>query len=1045
MPTAPSAARTRAAPRLTLLSSTLSLALLSAGALAQTTTPTPSAAASDRHAIDLEAQPLPQALLKLSAQTGLQVLYGGRIGDGVIAPAVKGDYSAEQALQRLLQGSGLIARRTGVHAITLEQATAPAGAIVTDTLKVAGDNRSAGGEARDQRGRDAVYDLDLSSAYIGRTEVERYKGTTPSDLVKGVAGVFSGDARNSGALDLNIRGIQGPGRVPVSIDGTEQALTVWRGYNGASNRNYIDPFLIGGVQILKGPSLTRNVNTGIGGAMVINTLDVDDILDAGQRFGGELRVEGSSNATRPRLPTLHTGQDYRTVPDFPQATPNIPYTDPTLMIKPRGGGGGYNVFSGKDVAYRLALGWRPTQDLDLLAAYAYRERGNYFSGKHGAGYYSQPRSSSADDYILSMANYWLPGNEVPNTSSQMESWLFKATWRPTDSQALQLGYRDSLSHYGEVMPSRIIESKDRAAIQWPLSRVDAQAWNLEYTWRPADSRWIDLYANLWRTSTESDTYTAGGFPNFANPYWQTGDGASPIIRNTALANASNARNGLTFSNKIALADTLDLTLGGSFQHEKLRSRDPYFGTSDGWRMYPRAGRRQEWQANFNLEWRPVDFLTLSGGARYASYWAFDDFLAAHPGQIRQSVATGYDVHYKTTETYTQQQREALVADNIAGYKELLDLGIFTQEEYDEFVAFELSNVPTTYQVDHHAAWTPDGNGDYTKAGNPCLNGSVAAMPGTAGITCFSDQVYHTMEGEARKRKDHGWVPFFSVTAHLSDDSRAYFRYGETLRYPSMFESTVAFSASLNPWNLKPEHAYDWELAYVHDFGPQLGTDTIADIKLAYYVNKTRDVIERDPSFKFDNIDKQIIRGLEFQGRYDSGSVFTDLGVSYTLKNQVCDQTTAARLSVTNGYVIGSGRIVPNCVDYGFVGGYLLTQSTPKLSASWSLGTRLMQRRLELGSRVTYYREYRNQDLEWFRDNSVQKEQGAGRLVYTFNVPFSWGNTLLLDAYARYALRKNLSLELGATNLTDRYYVDPATRSAMAAPGRTLKLSLTGRF
>ncbi|MFH7617721.1 TonB-dependent receptor plug domain-containing protein, partial [Pseudomonas syringae group genomosp. 7] len=80
--------------------------------------------------------------------------------------------------------------------------------------------------------------------------------------VKDLVGVFSGDARNSGALDINIRGIQGPGRVPVSIDGGEQALTVWRGYNGVSNRNYIDPNLIGGIQVIKGPGLVRDVHSG---------------------------------------------------------------------------------------------------------------------------------------------------------------------------------------------------------------------------------------------------------------------------------------------------------------------------------------------------------------------------------------------------------------------------------------------------------------------------------------------------------------------------------------------------------------------------------------------------------------------------------------------------------------------------------------------------------------------------------------------------------------------------------------------------------------
>lgn len=92
-----------------------------------------------------------------------------------------------------------------------------------------------------------VYDRSISSVYRDKTEVERFKGAVPADIFKGMVGVNSGDARNSGALDPNVRGIQGQGRVPVTIDGTEQAITVWRGYAGANNRNYIDPMLIGGM------------------------------------------------------------------------------------------------------------------------------------------------------------------------------------------------------------------------------------------------------------------------------------------------------------------------------------------------------------------------------------------------------------------------------------------------------------------------------------------------------------------------------------------------------------------------------------------------------------------------------------------------------------------------------------------------------------------------------------------------------------------------------------------------------------------------------
>ena len=65
----------------------------------------------------------------------------------------------------------------------------------------------------------------------------------------------------------------------------------------------------------------RDVHSGIGGALVIKTIDVDDIVEAGERFGGELKIEGSSNAVAPRLPRLHTGEDYRTVPGSRRARP----------------------------------------------------------------------------------------------------------------------------------------------------------------------------------------------------------------------------------------------------------------------------------------------------------------------------------------------------------------------------------------------------------------------------------------------------------------------------------------------------------------------------------------------------------------------------------------------------------------------------------------------------------------------------------------------------------------------------------------------------
>lgn len=200
------------------------------------------------------------------------------------------------------------------------------------------------------------------------------------------------------------------------------------------------------------------------------------------------------------------------------------------------------------------------------------------------------------------------------------------------------------------------------------------------------------------------------------------------------------------------------------------------------------------------------------------------------------------------------------------------------------------------------------------------------------------------------------------------------------------------------------------------------------------MHKTRNVIERDAYFMFDNIDKQTIRGIELQARFDNRRFFTDLGISRILENEVCDESSAVRLDADQGRV-------PNCVQDGFVSGYLLTQATPKLSVNWSLGTRLFDERLELGSRIVHYQRHDNPDLQAYRDRLIA---GGSSLLWQ-NVPFTWGNITTVDAYARWRFNQHASVELVGSNLGNRYYVDPATRSTLPAPGRTIKLGITARF
>ena len=59
-----------------------------------------------------------------------------------------------------------------------------------------------------------------------KKEIETYHSQSVSDLLSGITGVYSGDARNGGAIDPIIRSSWGQGRIPVLVDDTEQAITI---------------------------------------------------------------------------------------------------------------------------------------------------------------------------------------------------------------------------------------------------------------------------------------------------------------------------------------------------------------------------------------------------------------------------------------------------------------------------------------------------------------------------------------------------------------------------------------------------------------------------------------------------------------------------------------------------------------------------------------------------------------------------------------------------------------------------------------------------
>ncbi|MDI3271026.1 TonB-dependent receptor [Pseudomonas sp. AL03] len=78
-----------------------------------------SARQSAQFSFAMAAKPLPLALSDFSRITGISVVYTDEAPYGLTAPAINGQFNADQAMQRLLSGSGFTFRRTDGHTLVL--------------------------------------------------------------------------------------------------------------------------------------------------------------------------------------------------------------------------------------------------------------------------------------------------------------------------------------------------------------------------------------------------------------------------------------------------------------------------------------------------------------------------------------------------------------------------------------------------------------------------------------------------------------------------------------------------------------------------------------------------------------------------------------------------------------------------------------------------------------------------------------------------------------------------------------------------------------
>lgn len=541
---------------------------------------------------DISAKPVTQAVNDITRISGLSAVFRESRPISATGNPVRGVMSAEQALATLLAGTGLHYSFSNPTTVQVFEAAAANGAAV------AGDNSTVLNPivVSGQRGysADTPYETAGSAAFISEEQIERFRGTSVGDFLGGVPGVLNGDSRNSGAVDVNIRGMQGQGRVPVIVDGATQETTVYQGYNGSTARTYIDPDFIGDVAIEKGVSAGSDATGATGGVVRMRTIEAKDVLLPGKDYG--IRVKGSLTTNSSSVPDPATlgGMAYNgTVPANGMDRP--------AFLSPTGGSG--------SIAAAAS-----TEFIDIVAGYARRKNGNYYAGTHGKGapyLKEEPSQYGGTQMVLKGLSRYRSGEEVLNTSLDNQSWMAKATIKFNDQNKLELGYNRYLSDYGHILGSQTFVTGTN--YQNLLSTIDLATYTARYRFKPQDNDLIDLKVDSFISKVDNRVNSSNyniATKVLAPQYFWVGSQRWGV-------NASNTSRFYT--------DFGDFSLeyGGAFTREDVGLPD---GTTYNSNMFqpPRVGDRKEVSAFTSLEWKPLDWLKLNGNVRYSHFDTYDE-------------------------------------------------------------------------------------------------------------------------------------------------------------------------------------------------------------------------------------------------------------------------------------------------------------------------------------------------------------------------------------------------------------------------------------
>ena len=247
-------------PRFPLAPLSLAAALALGFAAVQPLAVQAQTAAPGAHRFAIAAQPLASALNELARQADLQLGFAPALVAGRAAPAVSGQFTAQQALDRLLAGSGLEGTVHNRAVLVRAQPAASSGGAVLPTVSVlaaapafdglprpyAGGQVARGGRIGLLGNRDLLETPFSTTQYTAQL-VEDQQAQTIGDVLVNDPSVRNTYARSAGREEFNIRGF-----TLFNYD------VSYNGLYGLSPRNAASLIGVERVELLRGPSALIN-------------------------------------------------------------------------------------------------------------------------------------------------------------------------------------------------------------------------------------------------------------------------------------------------------------------------------------------------------------------------------------------------------------------------------------------------------------------------------------------------------------------------------------------------------------------------------------------------------------------------------------------------------------------------------------------------------------------------------------------------------------------------------------------------------------------